>query len=142
EVLVGFLAPRRADDRELLRQQSPKRERVQRGHQLALRQVARGAEDHEHARLRPPPHLEALEERVALGGDHSDRTAWPPNWLRRAAFTFAANDSSWREAKRANNAAVITGTGTSSAIASAIVQRPSPESSTYPRMPARSEPSC
>ena len=57
-------------------------------------------------------------------------TAWPPNWLRSAAFTFAANDSSCRDAKRAKSAAVITGTGTSSAIASAIVQRPSPESST------------
>ena len=58
------------------------------------------------------------------------RTAWPPNSLRSAAFTFAANDSSCREAKRANSAAVITGTGTFSAIASATVQRPSPESST------------
>ena len=28
-------------------------------------------------------------------------TAWPPNWLRSAAATLAANDSSWREAKRA-----------------------------------------
>ena len=60
----------------------------------------------------------------------ADLTAWPPNWLRSAAFTLAANDSSCREAKRAKSAAVITGTGTSSAIASAIVQRPSPESST------------
>ena len=61
---------------------------------------------------------------------HSLFTAWPPNSLRSAAVTFAANDSSWREAKRAKSAAVITGTGTSSAIASATVQRPSPESST------------
>ena len=82
---------------------------------------------------------QALEQRVLLDAPSrrvlrrlaSRRaTAWPPNWLRSAAFTFAANDSSCREAKRANSAAVITGTGTSSAIASAIVQRPSPESST------------
>ena len=57
-------------------------------------------------------------------------TACPPNSLRSAAVIFAANDSSWRDAKRAKSAAVITGTGTSSAIASWIVQRPSPESST------------
>ena len=30
------------------------RQIVERGHQLALRQVARGAEDHHHARLGPP----------------------------------------------------------------------------------------
>ncbi len=56
--------------------------------------------------------------------------AWPPNWLRRAAFTLAANDSSCREAKRAKRAAVMTGAGTLSLIASNTVQRPSPESST------------
>ena len=39
-------------------------------------------------------------------------TACPPNWLRSAAFTFAANDSSCREAKRAKSAIVIAGAGT------------------------------
>src|SRR5207248_9344653 len=112
------------------------------------------ANNYAHARLRAAPDLQALEQRVLLDDDHARgsascafacstaRTACPPNWLRSAAFTFAANDSSWRDANRANSAAVITGTGTFSAIASAIVQRPSPESSTYPRMPASSEPSC
>ena len=127
---------RGADDRELLRQQPPERERVERRHQLALRQVAGGAEDDEHARLGraaaaggpraagcPAPSASRRPSFAAF-------TAWPPNWLRSAAFTFAANDSSCRDAKRAKSAAVITGTGTSSAIASAIVQRPSPESST------------
>ena len=82
---------------------------------------------------------QALEQRVlcelavarsAVIGLLDVLTAWPPNWLRSAALTLAANDSSWREAKRANSAAVITGAGTSSLIASSIVQRPSPESST------------
>ena len=65
------------------------------------------------ARLGPPPQLQPLEERVlARRRGHAGafavsavRTAWPPNWLRSAAFTFAANDSSCREAKRANSAA-------------------------------------
>ena len=55
---------RDADDRELLGQQLPVGERVERGDQLALRQVARGAEDHEDARVRRPPELEPFEERV------------------------------------------------------------------------------
>ena len=58
------------------------------------------------------------------------RTAWPPNWLRSAAATLAAKLISCREAKRAKSAALITGAGTFSLIASLIVQRPSPESST------------
>ena len=57
-------------------------------------------------------------------------TAWPPNWLRSAAFTLAANDSSCREAKRAKSESVIAGAGTLSSIAFTTVQRPSPESST------------
>ena len=135
EAVVGARRPRRSDDREPLGQQVPEGERVERRHQLAHGQVAGGAEDDDRARLGAPPERQALGERVrgADGGEaaHSaDLTAWPPNWLRSAALTFAANDSSCREAKRAKRAAVITGTGTSSAIASAIVQRPSPESST------------
>ena len=89
------------------------------------------------ARLGPAAQLQPLEQRVLLLGAtlttaslSAACTAWPPNWLRSAALTLAANDSSCRDAKRAKSAAVITGTGTSSAIASAIVQRPSPESST------------
>src|SRR5205823_5108796 len=89
--------------------------------QLVLAGVVGGAEDDEDARLRATPELEPLEERVRLGRDHARgsapcacacstaRTACPPNWLRSAAFTFAANDSSWRDANRANSAAVITG---------------------------------
>ena len=57
-------------------------------------------------------------------------TACPPNWFRSAAATFAEKLISCREAKRAKSAALITGTGTFSLIASLIVQRPSPESST------------
>ncbi len=133
EPVVRPLGAGDADDGEPLRQQAPERERVQRGHQLALGQVARGAEDDERARLRPAPQRQPLEQRVPLLDERAHSaafTAWPPNWLRSAALTLAANDSSWREANRAKSAAVITGTGTSSAIASAIVHRPSPESST------------
>src|SRR5581483_8415592 len=55
-------------------------------------------------------------------------TACPPNWFRSAAFTLAANDSSWRDAKRAKRDIVMIGAGTSSSIAESTVQRPSPES--------------
>ena len=40
------------------------------------------------------------------------RTAWPPNWLRRAATAFIDGESSWRETKRAKIDALIVGTGT------------------------------
>src|SRR5262249_23142531 len=150
EAVVAHARSRAADDGEPLGEEPPVRERVERRHQLALGQVTRRAEDDEDAGLGPSPEREPLDERVALldRGRHSAAlTACPPNWLRSAAFTFAANDSSCREAKRAKSAAVITGTGTSSAIASAIVQRPSPESSTYPsifssRPPSTSKASC
>ena len=56
-------------------------------------------------------------------------TAWPPNWLRRAATAFMVGDSSWRDKKRANSDAAMPGTGTRSRIASSTVHRPSPESS-------------
>src|SRR5207247_816236 len=113
-LVVGRLRPRHPDDRELLRQQPPVGERVERRNQLALRQVAGCPEDDHRARLRLPAEPEPLEKRVlllrrALGRDrHSVLTAWPPNWFRSAALTLAANDSSCRDAKRANSAAVIT----------------------------------
>ncbi len=55
-------------------------------------------------------------------------------------MTRAENFTSSRDANRAKSAAEITGTGTFSAIASWIVQRPSPESSTYGAMSPRSLP--
>ena len=134
ERVVGLLGARGADDPETLGQQAADRERVQRRQQLLRRQVAGRAEDDEDARVGPTANPQAVEQRVLLGRrGHDGRSGWtacPPNWLRSAALTLAANDSSWRDANRAKSAAVITGTGTSSAIASAIVQRPSPESST------------
>ena len=62
------------------------------------------------------------------GGPAADWTACPPNWLRSAATARIAGEASCREAKRANNAAVITGSGTAWAIAASMVHRPSPES--------------
>ena len=134
ELLVAHLGARNADDAELRRQQVAERERVERREELALRQVAGGAEDRQRARLRRAPSAQPLLERVRrldfLRDAHSLFTAWPPNWLRSAALIFAANDSSSRDAKRAKSAALITGAGTLSLIASKTVQRPSPESST------------
>jgi hypothetical protein len=48
--------------------------------------------------------------------------------LRRAATTFIAGESSWREAKRAYSEALIAGIGTACSMAASTVQRPSPES--------------
>ena len=59
-----------------------------------------------------------------------DFTAWPPNWLRSAAFTFAANAFCPRDEKRSNSEVVITGVAMRLSIESSTVQRPSPESST------------
>ena len=57
-------------------------------------------------------------------------------------MTLAEYDSSCRDPNRISSERVMTGAGTLRSIASCTVQRPSPESSTYPRMPARSAPSA
>ncbi len=64
EVLGGLLRSGDADDGELLRQQVAEGERVERGEDLALGEVSRGAEDRQDARLGPAPNLEPLRERV------------------------------------------------------------------------------
>src|SRR4030095_201347 len=128
ERLVGHLGARHADDAKLRRQQVTDRERVERGGERALRPGGRGAEDRQRARLRRAPAAQSLLEWVgrldSLRDAHSLFTAWPPNWWRSAALILAANDSSSREAKRAKRAALITGAGTLSLIASKTVQRP------------------
>ena len=58
----------------------------------------------------------------------SGSTAWPPNWLRRAAMVFMAIESGCWDTNRAYSAAEITGVATPRSIASCTVQRPSPES--------------
>src|SRR5438477_668426 len=140
----GIVRPLRAghpDDCEPRRQELPEAERVQRRHQLLVREVARRAEDDERARLRRAPEREPLEERVVRYRDRdASLIAWPPNWLRSAAVTRAEKFCSSRDEKRAKSDAAITGTGTFSAIASWIVQRPSPESSTYGAMSSSFEP--
>ena len=96
------------------------RERIERREELALREVARRAEDHEHARIGRPAALEPLEQRVFsdFGQGPSTRflrprgTACPPNWLRSAAATFAPKLTRRRDAKRAKSELAITGTGT------------------------------
>src|ERR671930_41019 len=64
ELVVGLLAARDAEPREVLRKRPPERERVERREELLRRQVAGGAEDDEHARVRRRADLEPLEERV------------------------------------------------------------------------------
>src|SRR6266516_7212149 len=141
ELVVGLCRARDTDDRKMLGQQAPVRERVERRKELALRQVAGRAEDDEDAVVRRAPDLQPLEQWIFLQDRHgylgsgpafarsTALTAWPPNWLRRAAATLAENLISSRDWKRAKSNAAITGVGTFSLIASLIVQRPSPESS-------------
>ena len=100
EVVVALLAPGDADQLEALRQRALVREVVERGEQLAVREVAGGAEDDERGG-RDRQALEPFDERVLLGlgggrgvdGHRSQpppavrSTAWPPNWPRSAAST-------------------------------------------------------
>src|SRR3546814_15581051 len=62
--------------------------------------------------------------------------ACPPNSLRIADSSLLANESPSRERRRAISDWVITGAGTSRSIASATVQRPSPESGQNGAMPS------
>src|SRR5262249_34468009 len=101
KLLVALLRARRADDPELLGQQAAKGERVDRGDELLRREVAGRTEDDEDAGIGPAPDTQPVEQRVGRllfgHGGHarfSGSTAWPPNSLRSAASTFAANDSS------------------------------------------------
>src|SRR5581483_4453093 len=98
ESVVRLLRTRGADDPEPVRQQMAIRERVERRHQLLRGQVAGRAEDDEDARVGPSAEPQPFEQRVCRDGCHvasvAALTACPPNWLRSAAFTFAANDSS------------------------------------------------
>ena len=52
----------------------------------------------------------------------------PPNPPRSAATACMVGEDFWREAKRANSEAEMTGIGTDSSMASSTVHRPSPES--------------
>src|ERR1700683_4993007 len=123
---------------------------VQRRQQFAPGQVAGGAEDDQcgwrYGQALEPGRKRVLGLEVGGGlarGPRSRRppppgplaagfaglTACPPNWLRSAASTRSAKSPLPRERKRAYSDAVVTGVGPAGAVASAIVQRPSPESS-------------
>ena len=72
-----------------------------------------------HRRIaRPRQHLGTDAERHVVDHCSSLTTACPPNSFRSAAIIFIANESSCRDAKRANNASAVIGTGTFSSIAS------------------------
>src|SRR6266550_4473047 len=152
ELVIGLCRARDADDRKMFGQQAAEGERIERRKELALRQVAGRTEDDEDAVVGRAPDVQPFEQRIFLRNRHGYRgsepalarstalTAWPPNWFRRAAATLAENLTSSRDAKRAKSDAAMTGAGTFSLIASLIVQRPSPESSTYGAMSSSFEP--
>src|SRR5262249_40137056 len=75
--------------------------------------------------------LPGLDHRAAQRSS-ALRTAWPPKALRSAASMRSAEGAVSRERKRTKSDEVMVQAGTSWSIASSTVQRPSPESSTYP----------
>ncbi len=66
EPVVVVLAARHPDDREARRKQAAQLQRVERRHQLLVRQVAGRAEDDKRARIGRAAQREPLEERVLL----------------------------------------------------------------------------
>ena len=64
KVVRRHRAPCDADDREVLGEEPPECERVERGKELPLRQVAGGSEDRERARLGCPAAAKPFEQRV------------------------------------------------------------------------------
>src|SRR5262249_46324856 len=128
EIAVGLGTASEPDDREVGRDGSVAGEVRDRRRQQPPGQVARSSEDDQGTRR--PDLLFRLPGRDRLGGpggrvenlgsrlSHSGLTAWPPNWLRSAAMTFAEKDSSCREEKRAKRASARVGTGTERSIAS------------------------
>jgi len=109
-VVVAHRLAADADDRDAWRQDPVDVQVVERGQQLAAREIAAAAEDDDR-------HVVFL-------------TACPPNWLRSAASSRSPNGLFWRDLKRVKSEAVSTGIGTLRSIPSTSVQRPSPESST------------
>src|SRR5690606_17344338 len=82
------------------------------GHQLATGQIGGCTHDDHRARsctAQRPLRLPTLPQLVARGEDVAHRahpsflTAWPPNSWRNAAITFAPNDSSCLERRRASS---------------------------------------
>src|SRR5207244_11379318 len=78
ELLVGLLGAGDAYDRELVREEPPERERVQRGEELLLRQVPGRPEDDDRARVRRAPELQPFEEGVFGDSRHQRRAVMRP----------------------------------------------------------------
>src|SRR5262249_19314532 len=103
---------------------------------LLVREVARRAEDDENARVGRAAEREPVHERILLrdGLGHASGlfSRWPPNACRIAERTRLPHSASPRDAKRSKSDAASTGAGTPSSTAACTVQRPSPESLTWP----------
>src|SRR5262249_37199081 len=115
ELVVRPLAPGDAEHREVARKEMAEGERVEGGEELLLRQVARGAEDHDRAGLWRSRQAEPFEKRVLLllGSERHDCfSRCPPKAWRMAERSLLANSASPRESKRSYSAAERTGAGT------------------------------
>src|SRR5439155_2683104 len=97
-------------------------EALERGKDLLVGEVARGAEEHQRVGARPAlPHF---------------FSTWPPKPNRMADSTRFWKSAWPRESKRSYREAVRTWAGTASSMAALMVQRPSPESETRPAKPS------
>src|SRR5205823_1574170 len=109
---------------------------------LLVRQVARRAEDDEHAGVGRLAKREPVGERVLLSHCSGLFSRCPPNACRIAERTRSPQSASPREAKRLKSEAASTGAGTPSSTAACTVHRPSPESLTWPAYSSRLGDSC
>src|SRR5215471_17168688 len=137
EVRVGQRARRRrgADDPVLVGQQPGARQVVEPRQELALGEVPGRAEQHDDVVVRP--RVRTHSGRARRRG-HFFFSACPPNSERSADRIFPVNAPLSRDSNRWYSEAEITGDGTPSSTEASTVQRPSPESDTWPLKPSRS----
>src|SRR5439155_14753331 len=111
--------------REVPAQGARRRPAVERRDQLAVGEVAGGAEHHHRARRRLARRARQRRRRDRLdpGRHYFSLTLWPPNSALSAAITRSRNESAWRERKRENSDSASTGAGTPRSTASSTVQR-------------------
>ena len=100
ELAVIHLITGHADDPHVIGQAAFPVQAEQGRGQLGAGQVAAGPHDYDSGYAAP---IVIVTQQVRPGSHHCDpasRTAWPPNWLRKAASRRAPNGSSCRERNR------------------------------------------
>src|SRR5579863_1427260 len=130
--LAGNADHRRSKD-------SPANQVIQRREDLPVTQVPGGAEQHDGIAITTfHVVLDVSTRHLILGARvcQEDFSTWPPKPKRIADSTLFAKSAWPRDSKRPYRAALSTGAGTPTSMAASTVQRPSPESATWPAKPA------